>query len=104
MMNRERLNDRESVEKPTRIDKTLQWLAISRDSWKEKTKESKTKLKIATLALKRAREHRDQFEAELEEKCRSNQKQLDQKDDEIAMLKNKLEQAIEEIDILKKKK
>ena len=99
-MNSKHSNDKESTEKPIRVDKTLQWLETSRDSWKEKTKESKTKLKITTLALKRAREHRDQ----LEEERHSIQKHLDQKDKEIAMLKRKLEQSTQEIETLKKKR
>lgn len=98
-MNRRRSNDNESTEKPTRVDKTLQWLTISRDSWKEKTKESKAKLKITTLALKRAREHRDQLDKEYH----VIQKRIDQKDSEIAILKSKLEQSAQEIELLKKK-
>jgi len=84
----------------TRPDKTLDWLRTSRDSWREKTKECKTKLKIATLGIKRARESRDEIEKELH----NTQKQLDQKDIEIAMLKNKLEQMTQEVEILKKKR
>lgn len=85
---------------PTRLDKTLHWLRTSRDSWKEKTKESKSKLKIATLGIKRARESRDEIEKELLNK----QKQLDQRDAEIAILKKKLEQTTQEVEALKKKR
>jgi chromosome segregation ATPase len=93
-------NNKDFTETPTRLDKTLSWLKISRNSWKEKTRESKTKLKIATLGIKRARESRDEIEKELHDR----QKQLDQKDAEIAMLKNKLEQATQEVETLKKKR
>ena len=40
------LNDKDFTEMPKRPDKTLSWLKVSRDSWKEKTRETKTKLKI----------------------------------------------------------
>lgn len=69
-------NFTETLERP---DKTLNWLKISRESWKKKEKKSKTKLKIATLGIKRARESRDEIEKEFS----SSQKQLDQKDVEI---------------------
>jgi ribosomal protein L7/L12 len=103
-MKREHSTNRESTAKPARVDKTLEWLTISRDSWKEKTKEIKTKLKITKLALKRAREHRDKFETEFKEERRNIKKQLNQKDAEIAILKNKLERATQEAENLKKKK
>lgn len=103
-MNRENSNDKDSTEKPVRLDKTLEWFRISRDSWKEKTKESKTKLKIATLGLKRARENRDEIEEKFKKELGDIQKQLDQKDAEIAMLKNKLKQTAQEVENLKKKR
>lgn len=93
-------NDKDLTETPTRTDKTLSWLKVSRDSWKEKARDSKKKLKIATLGIKRARESRDEIEKELHDR----QKQLDQKDTEIAVLKKKLEQATYEVETLKKKR
>ena len=93
-------DEKDFPETPARLDKTLSWLKVSRDSWKEKTRESKTKLKIATLATKRARESRNEIEKELHDR----QKLLDQKDAEIAMLKKKLEQAAQEVESLKKKR
>jgi hypothetical protein len=89
---------------PVRTDKTLHWLAESRDSWKKKTQESKTKLKTTTLALNRAKEERDKRMAKLKKKQVETQKQLDQKDNEIVMLKRQLEQANKEVENLKKKK
>lgn len=98
-MNEVNLINKISTEKPVRLDKTLHWLRVSRDSWKEKTKESKTKLKVAVLGIKRAREDRDEIGKELN----NIQTQLDQKDNEIVLLKNKLEQATLETERLKKK-
>ena len=97
-------DDKDPIEKAARVDKTLQWLRISRDSWKEKTQESKAKLKIATLGLKRAREARDETEKMSQEQLCNIQKQLAQKDAEIALLKNKLEHTTQELDVLKKKR
>lgn len=99
-MSRANSNNKGPTVMPARLDKTLDWLRVSRDSWKEKTRESKTKLKIATLGIKRARESRDEIEKELHNK----QQQLDQKDDEIAILKKKLEQMTQEVETLKKKR
>ena len=93
-------SNNEPMNLPIRVDKTLQWLKISRDSWKGKTKESKTKLKMATLGLKRAREGRDEIEMER----KHLQTQLEQQDAEIVLLKNKLDQAAREVDELKKKR
>lgn len=94
------LKDKDFTETPIRLDKTLSWLKVSRDSWKEKARESKTKLKIATLGIKRARDGRDEIEKDLH----NRQKQLDQKDAEIAVLRKKLEQATQEVETLKKKR
>ncbi len=93
-------DDKNFKETQTRPDKTLSWLKVSRDSWKEKARESKTKLKIATLGIKRARDDRDEVEKELHNK----RKELEQKDDEISMLKKELEQATQQVEALKKKK
>lgn len=94
-----RKNDKDFIEKPARLDKTLNWLRVSRDSWKEKTKESKTKLKVATLGIKRAREDREEIGKELHH----IQKELNQKDAEIAMLKKRLDETTQEKEALKKK-
>ena len=51
---------------PERVDKALEWLKISRDSWKAKAREAKLKLKKQTLAVKRAREERDHLKCRLE--------------------------------------
>jgi truncated hemoglobin YjbI len=93
-------SNKEPMDLPTRVDKTLQWLKVSRDSWKEKTKESKAKLKITTLGLKRARDDRDQIEMERHHL----QAQLKQRDAELVLLKNKLNEAAREIENLKKKR
>lgn len=93
-------NDKDFAGTPARLDKTLNWLRVSRDVWKIKTKVNKKKLKIATLGIKRARESRDETERELNNK----QKQLDQKDSEIALLKRELEKSTQEVNRLKKKR
>jgi arginine utilization protein RocB len=91
------------VETPVRIDKTLQWLDESRNAWKQKTQESKAKLKTTTLALKRAREDRDKHEEKFKKERCNIRKKLHQKDIEIATLKQQLEQAHKEVEDLKKK-
>jgi len=48
-------------ELPKRVDKTLVWLANSRDKWKEKCIETKLQLKRQILAAKRARESREKW-------------------------------------------
>lgn len=93
-------NDKDFVGTSARSDKTLSWLKVSRDAWKEKARESKAKLKIMTLATKRARDSRDEAEKEL----RNKQEQLNQKCAEVLTLKNKLEQATLELEKLKKKR
>jgi hypothetical protein len=109
VMDKEHLNAKESVEKtsvapPPRIDKTLQWLDESRNSWKQKTQVSKARLKTTTLALKRAREDRDKHTEKFKKERRNDRARLRQKDVEIAVLKQQLEQAHEEVEALKKKK
>lgn len=94
---------RTTARTPKRIDKTLQWLEESRDSWKDKTQTSKAKLKVTTLALKRAREDRSKCVEELKKERRNNLEELYQKDIEITKLKQQLEQAYQEVEILKKK-
>ena len=44
---------------PTRVDKVLQWLEESRDSWKKKIITSKYELKKQKTAVRRARKSRD---------------------------------------------
>ena len=44
---------------PTRLDKALEWLTLSRDTWKEKCKETKLLLKRQTFAVKRLKEGRN---------------------------------------------
>ena len=108
-MDREHLNAEASVEKtkvapPARIDKTLQWLDESRNSWKQKTQASKAKLKTTTLALKRAREDRDKHAEKFMKARHNDRERLRQKNIEIAILKQQLEQVHKEVEDLKKKK
>jgi len=91
---------------PLRVDKKLQWLEESRDSWKEKTITSKYELQKQKIAVKRARESRDLFHEELSKEKTAHyrtQEELSQKDIEIAKLKSQLENASQQIEELKKK-
>lgn len=46
---------------PSRIDKTLAWLMLSRDNWKEKCRQTKFLLKRKTFAAKRLEEGRNSW-------------------------------------------
>ena len=59
------LSDKKSL--PERIDKALDWLETSRDSWKNKAKIAKEELKKRTLAVKRARESKGEYKEQLEQ-------------------------------------
>lgn len=92
---------------PARIDKTLEWLEESRDSWKEKAKVAKDDLKKKKLALKRARNGRDLLQEELSKEKTVHyrvREQLNQKDAEIAELKIQLEKQTQEMEEFKKKR
>jgi chromosome segregation ATPase len=91
---------------PERVDKTLDWLETSRDSWRDKTKNAKEELKKKTLAVKRARESKEAYKkllVEQEKACRSSQELLEQKNLEIIQLQKQLAEAQVEIEKLKKK-
>lgn len=76
-----------------RIDKTIEWLNLSRDTWKEKCLEAKLQLKRQNLATKRAREGRLLLKSEL--------KRLQ---DHIAVLEAKLEDREKHLHDIKKKR
>jgi chromosome segregation ATPase len=98
-------NKAQGTVKP-RLNKKVDWLSVSRDSWKEKTKEAKDELKIKNLAVKRARESREDFKnkfAQEEQKLIEAKKLLVMKDLEIVELKKQLEGASKEVSNLKKK-
>lgn len=91
---------------PTRVDKKLYWLEESRDSWKNKTIETKYELQKQKIAVKRARESRDLLQEELSKEKTdhySDREELNQKELEIMQLKARLEKAAQDIDELKKK-
>jgi len=94
----------ESLKLPHRVDKTLQWLEKSRNSWKEKTKETKEELKKKKLAVRRARENRDLLQEELWGERRKCQEALTKKDAEIAELKAQLAKVNQQVEDLKKKR
>jgi hypothetical protein len=92
---------------PARIDKTLEWLEESRDSWKKKAKVAKDSLKKRTLAVKRARDGRDLLQEELSKEKTAHyraREELSQKDSEIAELKAQLEKSTKEVEEFKKKR
>ena len=70
---------------------------------KEKTKETKNELKKKKLAVKRARQDRDNLHHELNEERQRNQGLFAQKDAEIAELRSQLKDANQQIEGLKKK-
>jgi len=69
-----------------------------------KNPSKQSRLKTTTLALKRAREDRDKHTEKFKKERRNDRARLRQKDVEIAVLKQQLEQAHEEVEALKKKK
>lgn len=92
---------------PLRVDKALQWLEESRDSWKEKTKATKDDLKKQKLAVKRARGGRDLLHEQLSKEKTAHyraREELSQKDIEIAGLKAQLEKITQQVEELKKKR
>jgi hypothetical protein len=92
---------------PERIDKTLNWLETSRDCWRDKAKTAKAELKKKTLAVKRARESRDEYKGLMEKQERAfceSQDMLEQKNLEVIRLQEQLARAQERIEELKKKK
>jgi hypothetical protein len=94
------------IKLPQRVDKTLQWLEGSRDSWKEKTIESKYELQKQKIAVKRARKSRDVIREELVKEQAAHyeiQNRLNKKESEIAELKMQLEQAKQQVEEFKKK-
>lgn len=91
---------------PERVDKALDWLETSRDKWRDKAKIAKEELKKKTLAVKRARESREEFKELLEEQKKAyytSEDLLEQKKLEIAQLQKQLAEAQTEIEELKKK-
>lgn len=81
---------------PERVDKTLDWLETSRDNWRDKTKIAKKELKKKTLAVKRARESREEYKELLEkqeEAHRTCQELLERKNLEVIQLQRQLAEA-----------
>jgi ribosome recycling factor len=89
-----------------RLDKTIDWLNKSRDDWKSKTLETKSALKVAKQARKRAEASRQQWKEHckhLEADQAIKEKEHKQKDAEIETLRKTIAQLEQENDILKKK-
>lgn len=79
-------------ELPTRVDKALDWLAFSRDKWKEKCKNSKLQLKRQTLAVKRLRISRDVW--------KSSNLSLRYESDKNKQIISSLQRRVDELEIL----
>ncbi len=91
---------------PKRIDKTIQWLENSRDSWKDKCLRAKNQLKKTTLAMKRARKGRGRWRQKVQsfkELVIGKETELSKKDAENKRLKKEIDEARKEIELLKKK-
>ena len=58
-MNDEEIDNENKL--PMRMDKALQWLTISRDTWKEKCLSTKLKLKRQTFEVKRLKDKRREW-------------------------------------------
>jgi SMC interacting uncharacterized protein involved in chromosome segregation len=91
---------------PTRIDKTLAWLTRSRDTWKEKCKETKLLLKRQTFAAKRLKEGRNEWRLssiQLKKELSQSRKTISALRQNIQELESQVENfRIEPIDFKKK--
>jgi 2-succinyl-5-enolpyruvyl-6-hydroxy-3-cyclohexene-1-carboxylate synthase len=88
---------------PVRPDKTIDWLNKSRDDWKNKTQVTKSELKVAKQAKKRAQQDRKEWKEECAQLKRQHVAVLQEKTEEIADLKMKIELLEQENLDLKKK-
>lgn len=90
-----------------RVDKTLAWLADSRDVWREKCKNTKLKLKCRTLAVKRLKDNRDDWRLRCirsKQNLIISQQQVTSLQNFIAHLESQIEDCKKEIHDLKKKR
>jgi chromosome segregation ATPase len=93
----------ESKKFPLRPDKTIDWLNKSRDEWKNKTFSTKSELKVAKQAQKRARKSREEWKEQCRQLEQDRERALGERDEEIAILKAKLHELENENIDLKKK-
>lgn len=84
---------------PTRIDKALKWLTRSRDTWKEKCKETKLLLKRQAFAAKRLKDGRDAW------RLSSTQlkHELSQSKETISALREHIQELESQVEVLRNK-
>lgn len=93
----------ESKHLPARPDKTIDWLNKSRDDWKSKTQATKSELKVAKQAQKRARQSRQEWKEEYQQLRQQQAIAMAEKSEEISNLKTKVQELEQENADLKKK-
>jgi hypothetical protein len=84
------MNTQNTSQMRLRTDKTIAWLAGSRDEWKLKCLQAKTKLKRQTLALKRSRDIRSQQKItfrSLQKRCQELELIVKAQQDQLSELK-----------------
>lgn len=100
------MDNHASSDLPKRIDKTLDWLADSRDKWKEKCTDTKLKLKRQTLALKRTRDSRNEWKVHndaLKQELFQSKDEIKSLNRHIDCLMSQLEELEDEISSIKKR-
>jgi chromosome segregation ATPase len=91
---------------PIRLDKTLAWLADSRNKWKEKCKETKLLLKRQTFAIKRLKDGRNSWKlsnATLKHELIQDKQKISYLQQRIDELESQIENYRNEIRLVKKK-
>ena len=89
-----------------RLDKALNWLRKSRESWKLKCQAAKSQLKTKTLAVKRLRELRNDLKSksqQLKIEIDHLRDSLSESQNEVAQLKARLQVSEKELTEVKKK-
>jgi hypothetical protein len=91
---------------PIRVDKTLAWLADSRDSWKEKCMQTKLQLKRQTLAIKRLKNGRTSwklYSTRLKQELIQSKKMMSCLQEQVDEMEAQIENYKKEIQVVKKK-
>jgi chromosome segregation ATPase len=90
---------------PIRVDKTLAWLADSRDSWKEKCMQTKLQLKRQTLAIKRLKNGRTSwklYSTRLKQELIQSKKMMSCLQEQVDEMEAQIENYKKEIQVVKK--
>lgn len=91
---------------PTRIDKTLEWLTLSRNIWKKKCKETKLLLKRQTFTVKRLKSNRNDWRLSsinLKQELSKSEEKNSILQQRIDALESQIENYKKDIEALKKK-